>query len=479
VETFAMNDFDQFERRLAAALRSDADQSTARFEPQLVASAAIASAHGRAARMPRRFSTPTMFTRLAAATVIGVLVVGGAFFLGQRGQPAVVGGPSQTPGASASPSETASPTAAPSSSVVGPRPASWTPTGSMGTAREGHTATLLPDGKVLVAGGVDITSDNLNGTLLASAELYDPSSGTWSATGNMGTAREGHTATLLPDGTVLVAGGVGNGLMAGGSRAFLTSAELYDPASRTWTTTGRMTRPRGGAVATLLPNGKVLVVGGAVSYKNGSIVDPDSAELYDPASGTWTATRKMVFGGGSAAMLLPDGKVLVAGGQGPGDLAQLYDPSSGTWTATGKMVEARMASTATLLPDGTVLMACGCDHAGRASELYDPITGSWAATGTMVEDHWRDTAAMLPDGTVTVTLLADGKVLVAGGGSPTLPAAELYDPVTGSWTATAKMLSVRLNHTATLLADGKVLVAGGGDWLRTLPSAELYDPGSP
>jgi hypothetical protein len=136
---------------------------------------------------------------------------------------------------------------------------------------------------------------------------------------------------------------------------------------------------------------------------------------------------------------------------------------------------------ATLLPSGKVLMACGCDHAGRASELYDPTTGSWTATGTMVEDHWRDAATWLPDGTVTATLLADGEVLVAGGGSPTLPAAELYDPGTGSWTATAKMVAVRVNHTATLLPDGRVLVAGGGegDWPPALASAELYDPGSP
>ena len=142
--------------------------------------------------------------------------------------------------------------------------------------------------------------------------------------------------------------------------------------------------------------------------------------------------------------------------------AELYDPSSGTWTAASpKRPIAVMPTMATLLPNGKVLMACGCDHAGRASELYDPTTGSWTATGTMVANHGRDTAASLPDGTVTATLLADGKVLVAGGGSPTLPAAELYDPGTGSWSATAKMLAVRVSHTATLLPDGKVLVAGG------------------
>jgi hypothetical protein len=439
----------------------------------------------RSPRAAERRATPAwtrglLLDRLAVAAVIGVLAVGGAFYLSRPSQPAVAG-PSPTLGVSSSP-RPASPSASPSPSVVGPRPASWTTTGSMITPREGHTATLLPDGKVLVAGGVDRTTSNPMGTMLASAELYDPASGTWSATGSMGTARESQTATLLPNGKVLVAGGAGNVRMAGGSFALLASAELYDPATGTWTATGKMTRPRGGAVATLLPNGKVLVVGGGVMYKDRVSVANDFSELYDPASGTWTATGKMAyFGGDGTATLLPDGKVLVAGG-GSGysaATAELYDPRSGAWRATANMTAARMASTATLLPAGKVLVACGCDQAGRASELYDPTTGSWTATGTMVEDHWRDTATMLPDGMVTATLLADGKVLVTGGGSPTLPAAELYDPTTGSWSATAKMLAVRLNQTATLLPDGNVLVVGGGDrGLLMLASAELYDPGS-
>ncbi len=142
------------------------------------------------------------------------------------------------------------------------------------------------------------------------------------------------------------------------------------------------------------------------------------------------------------------------------------------------MAAGRTVSTATLLSDDKVLAACGCDQAGRASELYNPTTGSWTASGTMVADHWGDTATILPAGRVTATLLADGKVLVAGGGPPTLPAAELYDPDTGTWSATAKMLAVRVNHTATLLPDGKVLIAGGGDRAGLISSAELYDPGS-
>jgi N-acetylneuraminic acid mutarotase len=361
----------------------------------------------------------------------------------------------------------------------------------MVTPREGHTATLLLDGRVLVVGGSNRTSGNPNPTILASAELYDPGTGSWSATGSMGTARENHTATLLPDGRVLVVGGY-SVTSTNPNGTTLASAELYDPATGTWSATGSMSTARESHTATLLPDGRVLVVGGyTVTFVNPNGTDStqrDSAELYDPASGTWTATGKMVYGGGTAigdtATLLLDGKVLVAGGNSSsgsfggvgitGDAAELYDPSSGTWSATGKMVSARWGQTATLLPDGKVLVACGCANAGCAAETYDPTTGSWTATGTMVAGHGPSYPSQLPDGLVTATLLADGKVLVAGGPPRTPTSAERYDPETRSWAATSEMLAVRVKHTATLLPDGRVLIAGGS----AAPSAELYDPGS-
>ena len=239
-----------------------------------------------------------------------------------------------------------------------PASGTWTATGSMGTARYEHTATLLPNGKVLVAGGY-------NGPALSSAELYDPASGTWTATGSMGTARGEHTATLLPSGKVLVAGGFDL------SNA-LSSAELYDPVTGTWTATGSMSTARYDHTATLLPNGQALVAAGTDS----DFRPLRSAELYDPASGTWSATGSM----GTArfdhtATLLPSGEVLVAGGYNFNDgylsSAELYDPASGTWSATGGMGTARAQHTATLLPNGKVLVAGGSNGVALSSaELY-------------------------------------------------------------------------------------------------------------
>ncbi len=181
-------------------------------------------------------------------------------------------------------------------------PDAFEQTGSLATGRYYHTATLLPNGKVLVVGG---RTGFPSGVILASAELYNPESGTWTTTGSMGGTRWIHTATLLPSGKVLVAGG------QGGS-GYLASAELYDPTSGTWSSTGSLDVAHSSPAATLLPDGKVLLAGG---LSNGGALA--STELYDPETGTWTTTGSM---GGTrwihTATLLPSGKVLVAGGQG-------------------------------------------------------------------------------------------------------------------------------------------------------------------
>jgi N-acetylneuraminic acid mutarotase len=187
-----------------------------------------------------------------------------------------------------------------SQSVPAQAPGRWRITGSMATGRDLHTATLLPNGQVLVAGGS-------NGGVLASAELYDPATRVWTATGSLATARSGHTATLLSNGQVLVAGGMS-------TSGFFASAELYDPATGTWAATGSMATARVWHTATLLPNGQVLVAGGLSSGYHRNHQTP-TAELYDPASGSWTATASLVPARDvHTATLLRNGRVLVSGG---------------------------------------------------------------------------------------------------------------------------------------------------------------------
>jgi hypothetical protein len=335
----------------------------------------------------------------------------------------------------------------------------WTVTGSMVEPRVGHTATLLPDGRVLAVGG-----GQFNGRFdLASAELYDPRTGSWTSTAPMAEARWGHTATLLPNGTVLVAGGQPDG---GGSESW-ASAVLYDPATGTWKQTASMVVARTSHTATLLPNGQVLVSGG---YNNDGILS--SSELYDPDLGTWTAAGDMGLARvGHAAALLPDGHVLVAGGGTPtGDVvasAELYDPSSGTWRDAGAMAEGRAGPTATLLPDGRVLFVGGTDggnsfiNALASAEIYDPATGRWSGAASMHTARQYHTATLLPDGTV----------LVAGGAGSTgsnTATAEVYDPAHDTWSAIGDMHEDRAGHSATLLPNGNVLVAA---W-----TADQYGP---
>ena len=329
------------------------------------------------------------------------------------------------------------------------------PTGSLSVARRYHTATPLPNGKVLVAGGV-------GSSYLSSAAMYNPSNGAWTATGSMTAARGYHTATSLQDGRVLVAGGYKAG--GTGVSGYPMNVELYDPSNGTWTATGSMITARADHTATPLPDGRVLVAGG-----HGISGYLSSAEMYDPSNGTWTATGSMVAARGShTATLLPDGKVFVTGGyNGSSHLssAELYNPSNGTWTATGSMTAFRQDHTASLLPDGKVIAVGGHGISGYLSsaELYNPSNGTWTATGSMSAARSSHTATPLPD----------GKVLVAGGGNGI--SCELYNPSNGTWTATGSMSAARESHAATLLPDGKVLVAGGyNDSSFYLSSAELY-----
>jgi WD40 repeat protein len=320
------------------------------------------------------------------------------------------------------------------------------------TGRNQASSTLLPQGKILIVGG--------KGDDPTAAEVYDPATGTFSAVGHLSTGRYLANAALLPNGLVLVAGGLDD------DDNSLASAELYDPATGTFAPTGTLATARAAATATVLPGGKVLFTGGTAS---GPLVV--SAELYDPATGTFTPAGNMTTGRAAHnATLLPDGKVLITGGFGPGGLsAELYDPATGMFTPAGMLTVPRTDSTATLLPSGKVLIAGGAGPGGANAELYDPATGMSMPTGSMLEARFLATATLLPG----------GQVLIAGGAGTTgiLASAEIYDPDTGSFHAVGPMATGRYIFTATLLPDGRVLVAGGlnGD---ALSSAELFDPSS-
>ena len=367
--------------------------------------------------------------------------------------------------------------ALPAEQMVGP---AWVPTGSLITARSFHTATLLRDGKVLVVGGQGI--DGLD--MLASAELYDPELGMWSITGSLTTPRTGHTATLLANGQVLVVGGDYSlpALVIQGT------AELYDPATGAWIQTGRLNTPRIGFSATLLRDGKVLIAGGV----GNAFRELRSAEIYDPETGTWSATNSLDEARDShTATLLQDGKVLVAKGTN-GDLdsgmlssAELYDPFSGEWSNVGGPGWGSIYHTETLMTDGSVLVTggdaggIGFDLVLAVSQRFDPVARTWTRTGDLMDRRFGHTA----------TLLAGGSVLISGGTDETgadphlqyatLASTEQFDPTTGMWTRGASLNAARTYHTATLLGDGRILVVGGSatgpaNTRVPLNSAEVY-----
>jgi hypothetical protein len=349
----------------------------------------------------------------------------------------------------------------------------WVLTGSMSTVRMNHTATLLPNGTVLVVGGGPGVLSSTN-----SAEIYNAASGAWTPTGSLTSARTDHTATLLPGGKVLVTGGYGG--------AALSSCEIYDPSTGVWAVTGSMSTTRWLHTATLLPNGTVLVVGGSGAAND--TTDLASAEIFNPATGTWSPAGNMSTPRyRHTATLLPNGTVLVAGGDddslsngGPAVAsAEIFNPDTGAWTLTGSLATSRYNHTATLLQNGTVLVTGGGTGNGYAtvlasSEIYNPTTGTWTVTGDLARARYAHTA----------TLFANGKVLVAGG-DVELASAEIYDPVAGTWGITGSFNWARESHTATLLPNGTVLAAGGAVTPNStafnvpptnLASVEFYDP---
>jgi len=338
-------------------------------------------------------------------------------------------------------------------------PGTFTPTGNMTTTRASHTATLLPNGNVLIAGGTD------GSQALATAELFDPATRTFAATGNMTTARNGHTATLLANGKVLIAGGSDVSQLGGDGSQPLATAELYDPVTGTFSPTGNMITAQSGP-STRLANGKVFFAGA------------DRGEIYDPATGTFALTGAYADPfpvSWTTATFLLDGRVLVIGfATGSfASAAELFDPASGTFKVTGPTDDSGAAGTATLLTDGTVLVVTPTfDIPPDDAELYDPGSQTFTHIGTTIGYHDFSAAVRLGDGTVLIT----GGQLPGGNGSS---ATELYLPATRIFSAAGNMIVGRDFHTATLLGDGTVLIAGGlSIWSprQLTASAETYRP---
>lgn len=400
-------------------------------------------------------------------------------------------------------------------------PGTWTAKTNLTTARYAHTATLLPDGKVLVVGGKNTAGDSLTdvtiydpGTnlwandaldltearadhttvllrtgkvLVAGGEskelvgetstivyrntsvLYDPAANTWTATaGPMNATRSKHTATLTPVGSLLVVGGLNE-------VGVLGNAESYDPIADAWSDAGNLSGIRQFHTTILLPFGDVLVLGGY----NGA--DPlNTVDLFRPAEiGTWTLTSNSMKRARYAqqATILLDGRVLVTGGQDSNTIlgnVDIYDPATGEWGSAPDMLAARIGHTMTLLLDGRVLVVGG-QTAGvgqflDSAEIYDPRTNTWAATGSMGAKRMFHTATLLPD----------GQVVVVGGMNRDFPldTTETYNPASGTWYSTGKINPARYSHTATLMANDSILIVGGQNYSGYVAKTQLYIPSS-
>lgn len=340
----------------------------------------------------------------------------------------------------------------------------WEATAPLSVPRYDHTTTLLLGGRVLATAGRNVTPEQPV-ELLASAEVYDPHSETWRATGSLSDARWSHTANLLRDGRVLVAGGFGEPYRAGSNaQPVLDTAELYDPKTGTWTPAGSMATRRALHTATLLPDGRVLVAGGRTCDQPPPTAcdfrfRTDTAEIYDPTTGTWARTGSLTIARHTtSSVVLPTGEVLVPAGftsAGNGTTADRYDPATGTWSVTGPLNVGRARQGAMLLPDGTVLVASG--FGGRdTAETYDRPSDTWTLTGNMAGKRFNYDFAVLPN----------GKALVAGGGfagqGPSATA-ELYDPAARQWSSAGEMPAVH-GSTSSLSSTQPAVMLSSSPW---------------
>jgi hypothetical protein len=376
--------------------------------------------------------------------------------------------------------------------------------------RAGHTATLLKDGRVLVTGGAVLSgAGGVESDPRASAEIYDPATGEWTAAGGMGFPRAFHTATLLKDGRVLVVGGMS---FISGTLSPLATAEVFDPAGPSFRPAGSLREERGrsGHTATLLPDGRVLVTGG---FGQGSRREAlATAEVFDPARGAFFAVGPMSAARtGHTATLLLDGRLLVAGGRGDaGALAEteiFATPTDAFIPGPALPDDARAGHSAVRLTSGAVLVAGGCTRPESLAASVSAMSGSGCHTREALQTvlsrvdlydpstapAGRFLAGIVPNLVVpradhtAVPFLGDARMLVGGGlraDASSVAVAEVFEDQGGGRfgrrTAVGELRAARTFHTATRLSSGLVLISGGlarsGPSFSVVSGVELYTP---
>ena len=424
-------------------------------------------------RLRRRASAILAVDAVLLALVLATAPAAVAWLNGSRPSPLLAGASDHPAGpTTAGPTPASSVAATPTPSPASPAPTptakptptvtygdgTWARLPAMPRALWGSGEAVLASGRALVIGGLSGPSST---SALKTVEVFDPKSNSWAAAAPMLQARAYPATVVLADGSVLVVGGSRDGLP-------LNSAERYFPDTGTWVSAGAMSAPRTQTRATLLLDGRVLVSGGGSEGSPG-FRSTKTAEIFNPATGTWTPTAPMSTARAfHTATLLPDGEVLVAGGASiyhgsRGTVvatAEIYDPKSGTWHSAAGMSVARYHHVATPLADGRVLVAGGwalttnSDKSLATAEIYDPAAGKWTATGSMATGRARGRVATLPD----------GRVLVVGGVDPAyhvMATTEIWDSSSGRWLATGRLGAAVMWPAVAVLQDGRVLLAGG------------------
>lgn len=360
-----------------------------------------------------------------------------------------------------------------------PPPGRFRPTGVLPRPHSVHTATLLKDGRVLVVGGQKVPFTDRAQDVSGDVEIYDPASGWFTRARALARPRALHAATLLEDGRVLVTGG------EYGGTHILAEVEIYDAKKGRFAPAGRMTAPRQAHTATLLSDGRVLLAGGFGGGEPGQYLA--TADLYDPVTGRFTATgplgqRRQLH----TATLLPDGRVLIVGGFGPPEgsanalpltAAELYDPAAGRFIPTGGLGIARLLHQATRLANGKVLVTGGAGAGFAAlaeAELYDPAAGTFRAVGAMGTRRQSHSATLLPGGQV---LVVGGAAQLAVPASAT-GSAEWYDPGAERFSPAGTLQFPRTRHTGTRLSTGAVVLIGGHSAVNALGTELLVLEGT-